>query len=71
MNISMHGFFSREGHDRIDLGLPGKQEELLTQLKSAAGAKPFIVVLMSGGPVDISSVKVGCFVCCYYVWPCG
>ena len=45
-----------EGHDRTDLLLPGHQEDLLKQLKTAG--KPMIVVVMSGGPVDISYAKV-------------
>ena len=49
-------FLCSEGHDRTDLLLPGHQEDLLKQLKTAG--KPMIVVVMSGGPVDISYAKV-------------
>ncbi|GER52136.1 beta xylosidase [Striga asiatica] len=43
----------REGLDRIGLLLPGRQQELVSR---AAGAskKPVILVIMSGGPFDIS-----------------
>ena len=47
-----------EAHDRTEISLPGNQEMLLQSVKKAAENKPFIVVLMSGGPVDISSAKV-------------
>ena len=46
-----------EGHDRTELTLPGKQLDLL-QTISGAISTPLIVVLMSGGPVDISWAKV-------------
>ncbi|KAB1199837.1 putative beta-D-xylosidase 7 [Morella rubra] len=46
----------REAHDRVHLGLPGKQQELITSVAKAA-KKPVVLVLLSGGPVDISSAK--------------
>ena len=46
-----------EGHDRTELTLPGKQLDLI-QTISGAISTPLIVVLMSGGPVDISWAKV-------------
>ncbi|KAE8077342.1 hypothetical protein FH972_015914 [Carpinus fangiana] len=46
----------REAHDRVDLELPGKQQELINAVASAA-KKPVVLVLLSGGPVDISSAK--------------
>ena len=45
-----------EGHDRTTLVLPGNQEKLLEEVK-AASKGPLIVVLMSGGPYDISYAK--------------
>ena len=49
---------SSEGHDRTDLLLPGHQSDLLKQLQQAtSGKNPMIVVVMSGGPVDISYAK--------------
>ena len=53
MLISMHS----EGHDRNDLTLPGKQQDLLEAIRNAT-KNPMIVVVMSGGPVDISWAKV-------------
>ena len=54
----MHNHNS-EGHDRTDIGLPGKQDQLLQAIKGAiAKTTPMIVVLMSGGPVDITTAKV-------------
>jgi hypothetical protein len=35
----------------------GDQEALIEQVASAAGGKPVVVVVMSGGPVDISAAK--------------
>ncbi|XP_018849659.1 probable beta-D-xylosidase 7 [Juglans regia] len=46
----------RESHDRLHLVLPGKQQELITSVARAA-KKPVVLVLLSGGPVDISSAK--------------
>ena len=49
----------REGHDRTDIGLPGNQDKLLQAIKGAISkTTPMIVVLMSGGPVDITTAKV-------------
>ncbi len=48
-----------EGHDRTNIDLPGNQDKLLTAIKGALPANaPMIVVLMSGGPVDITTAKV-------------
>lgn len=46
----------REKYDRIDLVLPGKQESLIKSIALAA-KKPIILVLLCGGPVDISFAK--------------
>ena len=59
-SIQAHLVLFSEGHDRTDLLLPGHQEDLLKQLKTAG--KPMIVVVMSGGPVDISYAKVWCII---------
>lgn len=42
---------SGEGHSRTDLGLPGRQQELVDAL--AATGKPIVCVLMSGRPLVI------------------
>ena len=49
-----------EGHDRYNLTLPGKQQDLLEAIRNATN-NPMIVVVMSGGPVDISWAKVSCY----------
>ncbi|KAK2999380.1 hypothetical protein RJ639_023945 [Escallonia herrerae] len=46
----------REDHDRKDLVLPGKQQSLIASVAKAA-KKPVIMVLLCGGPVDISFAK--------------
>ncbi|CAA3025988.1 probable beta-D-xylosidase 7 [Olea europaea subsp. europaea] len=46
----------REKHDRTDLELPGNQEILITSVAQAAKG-PVILVLLCGGPVDISFAK--------------
>ncbi|MBA0837180.1 hypothetical protein Goarm_009359 [Gossypium armourianum] len=46
----------REAHDRVDLVLPGHQQKLVTRIASAAN-KPVILVLLCGGPVDITFAK--------------
>ncbi|CAL9110831.1 unnamed protein product [Musa textilis] len=46
----------REGLDRVDLVLPGSQQHIIT--KAAKYAKrPVILVLLTGGPVDITFAK--------------
>ncbi|GFQ08184.1 beta-d-xylosidase 1 [Phtheirospermum japonicum] len=46
----------REGLDRVDLLLPGYQQELVSRVAKASRG-PVILVLMSGGPVDITFAK--------------
>ncbi|KAL3619724.1 putative beta-D-xylosidase 7 [Castilleja foliolosa] len=52
----------RESLDRLELGLPGNQESLITSVAKAA-KRPVVLVLLCGGPVDVSfangSPKVG------------
>lgn len=46
---------SSEGHDRTEISLPGKQEQLLDTVKKDIPSNTrVIVVLMSGSSVDIS-----------------
>lgn len=47
----------REMHDRVELGLPGEQENLITSVAHAA-KRPVVLVLLSGGPVDVSFAKL-------------
>ena len=46
----------REERDRVHLDLPGKQLELINGVAEAS-KKPVILVLLSGGPLDITSAK--------------
>lgn len=46
-----------EGHDRIDLRLPGKQEILVKEVAEASKG-PVILVIMSGGPMDVTFAKL-------------
>jgi beta-D-xylosidase 4 len=45
-----------EGRDRVDLLLPGQQQNLVSNVSSAAKG-PVILVIMSAGPIDISFAK--------------
>lgn len=45
-----------EGRDRTDLSLPGQQNALVEQVCAVAKG-PVVVVVMSGGSVDLSDVK--------------
>jgi beta-glucosidase-like glycosyl hydrolase len=54
--IGSDNSIASEGHDRTTLSLPGNQEQLIEEVKEAAKG-PVIVVLMSGGPYDISYAK--------------
>jgi len=46
-----------EGHDRTSIDLPGVQHEFISKVADAANGKPVIVVVMSGGAVDISQER--------------
>ena len=46
----------REDVDRLELGLPGMQESLINSVANAA-KKPVILVLLCGGPVDVTFAK--------------
>ncbi|KAL1196260.1 Beta-D-xylosidase 3 [Cardamine amara subsp. amara] len=46
----------REDLDRVDMNLPGKQQELVTQVAKAAKG-PVVLVIMSGGGFDITFAK--------------
>ncbi|QHN94131.1 probable beta-D-xylosidase 7 [Arachis ipaensis] len=46
----------KEERDRVHLDLPGKQLELINAVAKAS-KRPVILVLLCGGPVDISSAK--------------
>ncbi|KAM3294089.1 hypothetical protein ACQJBY_037165 [Aegilops geniculata] len=45
-----------EGRDRTSLLLPGQQQSLITAVADAA-KRPVIVVLLTGGPVDVTFAK--------------
>lgn len=46
-----------EDHDRVSLLLPGKQMDLVNVIAHVS-KKPLVLVLMGGGPLDISFAKV-------------
>ncbi|KAL0806991.1 hypothetical protein Bca101_099483 [Brassica carinata] len=46
----------REDHDRLDLLLPGKQQQLVTEVANAAKG-PVVLVIMSGGGLDVTFAK--------------
>ncbi|KAM3354566.1 hypothetical protein ACQJBY_025330 [Aegilops geniculata] len=46
----------KEGVDRLELGLPGMQESLVNKVADAA-KKPVVLVLLCGGPVDVTFAK--------------
>jgi beta-glucosidase len=48
---------SGEAAARSDIDLPGKQQELIDQIK--ATGKPFVVVLFNGRPLTLSNVAAG------------
>ncbi|CAL5385674.1 unnamed protein product [Camellia sinensis] len=45
-----------EGHDRVSLLLPGRQMDLISAVSSANKAA-IILILMGGGPIDVSFAK--------------
>jgi beta-D-xylosidase 4 len=46
-----------EGRDRESLLLPGMQQELISTVVDAVSGRPIVVVILSGGPVDVSFMK--------------
>ncbi|XP_077213213.1 glycosyl hydrolase family protein [Tasmannia lanceolata] len=46
----------RESQDRVNLVLPGNQQRLITSISRAA-KRPVVLVLLCGGPVDITFAK--------------
>lgn len=45
-----------ESRDRVDIHLPGQQELLITQVTNVSKG-PVILIIMSGGPMDVSFAK--------------
>lgn len=45
-----------EFRDRVDILLPGRQQELVSKV-AVASRGPTVLVLMSGGPIDVSFAK--------------
>lgn len=45
-----------EDRDRVSLRLPGRQEELVSAV-AAASRRPLVLVLMGGGPIDVTFAK--------------
>lgn len=45
-----------EDHDRVNLTLPGQQQRLVSEV-AVASKGPVVLVLMCGGPVDVSFAK--------------
>ncbi|XP_043915951.1 probable beta-D-xylosidase 5 [Protopterus annectens] len=46
-----------EGRDRMDIALPGHQDELLRDAVSSASGRPVIVLLFNAGPIDVNWAK--------------
>ncbi len=46
-----------EGLDRVSLLLPGRQMDLISAVSSAS-EKPIVLILLGGGPIDVSFAKV-------------
>lgn len=54
--VGLDGTQEAEGHDRVSIDLPGVQAQLIEAVALAA-AQPIVLVIMSGGPVDVSAAK--------------
>uniref|UniRef100_A0A2C9WG90 Fibronectin type III-like domain-containing protein n=2 Tax=Manihot esculenta TaxID=3983 RepID=A0A2C9WG90_MANES len=54
--MGANGSIETEGFDRVDLLLPGQQSLLVTEVASVSKA-PVILVIMSGGGMDVSFAK--------------
>jgi beta-D-xylosidase 4 len=73
--MASHGVDESEGHDRTSLLLPYNQDALISSVASQAAASkvPVVVVVMGGGPLDLSKAKantgVGAIMWCGYPGP--
>ena len=47
---------SGEAASRVEIDLPGKQQELIDRVRAATPGKPFVVVLFNGRPLTLASV---------------
>lgn len=47
----------KEARDRISLLLPGHQQSLVETVVEAAAGRPLVLVILSGGPLDVSFAK--------------
>ncbi|MCL7048716.1 hypothetical protein MKW94_001386, partial [Papaver nudicaule] len=54
--VGLNQTIEAEGLDRVDLTLPGFQQKLVVDVANAASG-PVVLVIMSGGPVDVSFTK--------------
>jgi xylan 1,4-beta-xylosidase len=55
--IGLNQSIEREGHDRDFISLPGVQDKFVSSITACVPNKPVIVMVMSGGPVDLTHVK--------------
>lgn len=55
--VGLDGSQEGEAHDRVSLRLPGLQSDLLTTVVQAIAGRPLILVVISGGPVDLAAAK--------------
>lgn len=46
-----------ETNDREGILLPGRQQELVSKVAAAASGGPVVLILMSGGPIDVYFAK--------------
>jgi beta-D-xylosidase 4 len=53
----LDGTVEGEGLDRTSLQWPGMQAEMIAQVAAAAAPRPVVLVVLSGGPIDISSQR--------------
>ena len=54
--VGLDGSQEGEGHDRTTIDLPGVQGKLISAVAEAS-KDPIVLVVMSGGPVDVSAAK--------------
>ena len=55
--VGLDGSQEGEANDRVSLRLPGVQELLIDAVLTASAGKPVVLVVISGGPVDLSAAK--------------
>jgi len=57
MAMGLDGSIEGEGHDRLNITLPGMQKQLIKSIIAAAAGKPIVLLLFNGGTIAIEEIQ--------------